>query len=86
MVRFKISILLLLILSLLITYLVPANAATPFRVAVLPFNDDSSREYWHGTPDSIGQTVADDFVTALVATERFRVLERERIDVLVFKF
>lgn len=48
-------------------------------IAVLPFDDGSIKRTW-GEKFSLGKGVADELVTALLATNRFRLIERAEID------
>lgn len=74
-----------LILILLITIIIlmvasPALAAIDlYRIAVLPFDDGSIKKTW-GEEYSLGKGVADELVTYLLETKRFRIIEREEVD------
>ncbi len=59
--------------------LTAAGAFNLYRIAVLPFEDGSIKRTW-GNEFSLGKGVADELVTALLATERFRLIEREEVD------
>lgn len=75
-----------IILLIIITAVVLAAFAFPamgavnlYRIAVLPFDDGSIKKNW-GEKYELGQGVADELVTALLGTERFRIIEREIVD------
>lgn len=58
----------------------PVKAAVNLHlIAVLPFDDGSIKRTW-GEKLSLGKGVADELVTALMATNRFRLIERAEID------
>jgi curli biogenesis system outer membrane secretion channel CsgG len=72
----------LLLFALLISFgaVFPVLGAPPdsrLRVAVLPFDD--GRERWWGSRWEVGRGVADELVTALFDTGKFRLIEREQI-------
>jgi curli biogenesis system outer membrane secretion channel CsgG len=75
----------LLIISVLI--LVTGLAGSPvwgvdnlFKIAVLPFDDGSIQDHWWGNSLNLGKGVSDELVTALLNTDKFRLIEREQID------
>jgi curli biogenesis system outer membrane secretion channel CsgG len=49
------------------------------RIAVLPFDDGSIKKTW-GEEYSLGEGVADELVTYLLETNRFRIIEREEVN------
>ncbi len=63
---------------LLIFSLPVAGADNLHRIAVLPFEDGSIKRTW-GEEFSLGKGVADELVTALLETNRFRLIEREKV-------
>lgn len=72
-------VLLSLIMIILISLALPTwGAEKLYRIAVLPFDDGSIKERWWGGWE-VGKGVADELVTALMDTHRFRVIEREQI-------
>jgi curli biogenesis system outer membrane secretion channel CsgG len=55
-------------------------ADSRYRIAVLPFDDGSIKERWWGGSWDVGAGVSDELVTALLATGKFRLIEREQIE------
>ncbi|NLY75543.1 MAG: hypothetical protein GX075_09595 [Firmicutes bacterium] len=56
-----------------------AGAVSLHRIAVMPFDDGSIKKTW-GEQFDLGKGVADELVTALLETNRFRLVEREEVD------
>ncbi len=81
MKRYIVSIFFIAITLLMLTS-TAIGADYLYRVAVLPFDDGSIKEKWWGEND-LGQGVADELVTALMGTKRFRLFEREEIDAVL---
>jgi curli biogenesis system outer membrane secretion channel CsgG len=50
-----------------------------YRIAVLPFDDQSIRNRWWGNQYDVGQEVSSELVTALLDTKQFRLIEREEV-------
>jgi curli biogenesis system outer membrane secretion channel CsgG len=77
----KRNIMILTILCVIIgSMALPAVGAVNLHlIAVLPFDDGSIKKTW-GENYSLGKGVADELVTALLATNRFRLIERTEID------
>ncbi len=77
----KQSLIILIILSVIIGVIaLPVAAAVNLHlIAVLPFDDGSIKRTW-GEDVSLGKGVADELVTSLMATNRFRLIERAEID------
>jgi curli biogenesis system outer membrane secretion channel CsgG len=62
-------------------FALPVNGAdNRYRVAVLPFDDGSIQSRWWGNNWDVGKGVADELVTQLLETGKFRLVEREQID------
>ena len=54
------------------------------RIAVLPFDDGAVRESsYYGRVFEVGRGVADMLTTALLKTNKFRVIEREKVDAVL---
>lgn len=71
----------LLLLSVSAAFALPTLAAGPLhKIAVLPFDDGSISDRWWGRNWNVGKGVSDELVTALVESQRFRVIERDQID------
>ncbi|MGE5583862.1 MAG: CsgG/HfaB family protein [Bacillota bacterium] len=73
----------LLMVLLLIAGIVSSPAFcidTLYKIAVLPFDDGSIQDRWWGGNWEVGKGVSDELVTALLATKKFRLIEREQID------
>lgn len=72
---------LLMITLLAGLFALPVNGANDYRyrVAVLPFDDGSIQKRWWGHRWEVGKGVADELVTALLDTGKFRLVEREQI-------
>lgn len=76
----KFSVFFLLILVLAMALALPTFCQdNRYRIAVLPFDDGSIQRWW-GNDWDVGTGVADELVTALLNTGRFRLIERERIN------
>lgn len=76
----RMIILIIITAVILVALTFPAmGAVNLYRIAVLPFDDGSIKKTW-GEKYSLGQGVADELVTGLLATERFRIIEREAVD------
>lgn len=60
----------------------PTLGAEKYKIAVLPFDDGSIKgnERWWREDWDLGAGVSDEFVTALMDTQKFRLIEREQID------
>lgn len=73
--------LLLMILVFTIMAFAASSAAPLYKIAVLPFDDGSIQDRWwdEGSWD-IGKGISDEFVTELLKTNKFRLIEREQID------
>ena len=58
-----------------------SGAEKLYKIAVLPFDDGSIQDRWwdEGNWD-VGKGVSDEFVTELLKTKKFRLIEREQID------
>lgn len=75
-----------IIVILVIVFVISALSSPTFgaeklyRIAVLPFDDGSIKERWWGDNWQVGDSVSDELVTALVSTNKFRVIEREQIN------
>ncbi|MFC2157974.1 CsgG/HfaB family protein [Acidobacteriota bacterium] len=72
----KIGIL-LIILVFAVSLTPSLYAQSKLRVAVMDFENNSTWSYWG---DYLGQAAADVFVTALMNTGQFSVIEREKIE------
>ncbi|HYH02456.1 MAG TPA: CsgG/HfaB family protein, partial [Bacillota bacterium] len=57
-----------------------AGADNRFRVAVLPFDDGSIQKRWWNHRWDVGKGVADELVTELLNTGKFRLVERDKIE------
>ncbi|HBE77339.1 MAG TPA: hypothetical protein DDW65_06095 [Firmicutes bacterium] len=79
--KFLLLLCLLLISSVL--YLPTFAAEKQYKIAVLPFDDGSITERWWGSHWEVGKGVSDELVSALLATKRFRVIEREQINKVI---
>lgn len=77
----KRSLIIVIFLSFIMGVIaLPAMAGVNLHlIAVLPFDDGSIKRTW-GEKFSLGKGVADELVTALLATNRFRLIERAEID------
>lgn len=77
----KRSLIIVILLSFIMGVIaLPAMAGVNLHlIAVLPFDDGSIKRTW-GENFSLGKGVADELVTALMATNRFRLIERAEID------
>lgn len=58
-----------------------SGAEKLYKIAVLPFDDGSIQNRWwdEGNWD-VGKGISDEFVTELLKTKKFRLIEREQID------
>jgi curli biogenesis system outer membrane secretion channel CsgG len=56
------------------------GATTPYKIAVLPFDDGSIKDRWWGGNWDVGKGISDELVTELLKTNKFRLIEREQID------
>ncbi|TCL64272.1 flagellar assembly T-like protein [Hydrogenispora ethanolica] len=62
-------------------FIFPTMAAEKlYKIAVLPFDDGSIQERWWRNSWDVGKGISDELTTALVNTQKFRVIEREQID------
>ncbi len=80
--KFLLSILLLSLFAILAF---PAFGAEKlYKIAVLPFDDGSIQDRWwdEGNWD-VGKGISDEFVTELLKTNKFRLIEREQIDKVI---
>lgn len=68
---------LVLSLLLLMVFVSLANAQGKLRVAVVRFDNNST---WHWWGDRLGEAAADVFVTALMDTGKFSLIERQKVD------
>lgn len=77
----KHSLIILIILTFIMGIIaLPATGAVNLHlIAVLPFDDGSIKQTW-GEKYNLGKGVADELVTALLATNRFRLIERAEIE------
>ena len=58
-----------------------AGAQELYKIAVLPFDDGSiQNRWWDEGHWDVGKGVSDEFVTELLKTKKFRLIEREQID------
>lgn len=57
----------------------PAQGAEKDTIAVLPFDDGSIKERWWDQSWKLGEGVSDELITALLETNRFRIIEREQL-------
>jgi curli biogenesis system outer membrane secretion channel CsgG len=74
--------LLILLLVLATLFALPAQGAdNRLRVAVLPFDDGAiqGQERWWRDNLQVGKGVADELVSALLTTGKFRLIEREQL-------
>jgi curli biogenesis system outer membrane secretion channel CsgG len=49
------------------------------KIAVLPFDDGSIQNRWWGNEYVLGNEISDELVTALLQTNRFKLIEREQV-------
>jgi curli biogenesis system outer membrane secretion channel CsgG len=79
----KLHLLILLIFIFTLCFVLPVQGApdSRLRIAVLPFDDGSiqGRDRWWGPDWQVGPSVADELVTTLFNTGKFRLIEREQI-------
>lgn len=66
-----------LIMGLMI---LPTHGAEKYKIAVLPFDDGSIQDRWWDGSWELGKGVSDELITALLETDKFRVIEREQLD------
>lgn len=78
--RKKIFLALIMTLIIGIFSLPTFGADKLFKIAVLPFDDGSIQDRWWGSNWEVGKGVSDELVSALLATKKFRLIEREQID------
>ena len=71
---------LLMVLTFAITMTSPMAAQSKLRVAVIEFENNSTWSWWGGR---LGQAAADVFVTALMESGRFSVIERDRVNAML---
>lgn len=74
----KRATILIALLGILSCIAVSAIAQPKVRVAVLRFEDNTAHRWWVST--KLGEAAADVFVTALLNTGKFSVIERNRLD------
>lgn len=73
---------LVLSLLLLMAFVSLANAQGKLRVAVVRFDNNST---WHWWGDRLGEAAADVFVTALMDSGKFSLIEREKVDAVLIE-
>ncbi len=61
----------------------PATAADKPRVAVIEFKAKADQDWWHSWNQGGAAAAQDVFVTQLVKSGKFRVIEREQLDALM---
>lgn len=61
----------------------PVLGAEKYKIAVLPFDDGSIQERWWDKSWELGKGVSDELVTALLVTDKFRLIEREQLDKII---
>jgi curli biogenesis system outer membrane secretion channel CsgG len=69
-------------LLLLMAFVSLANAQGKLRVAVVRFDNNST---WHWWGDSLGEAAADVFVTALMDSGKFSLIERQKVDAVLIE-
>lgn len=69
-------------LALVLVAVTPAFAADKPRIAVLEF-ENKANSGWHWWSDRGAEAMQDVFVTELVKSGKFRVIDRERLDALM---
>jgi len=76
------KLLLLWCLALVMTGLavLPTQGAPKYKITVLPFDDGSIHDRWWDEEWKLGKGVSDELITALLDTNRFRVIERGQLD------
>jgi curli biogenesis system outer membrane secretion channel CsgG len=74
----KKSVVVILAISLLLATVVGAMAQRKTRIAVLRFEDQTQTHWWQ--PDKLGDAAADVFMTELLNTGKFSVIERARLN------
>lgn len=79
----KLFLWLLVLLIFSISALPASGAEKLYKIAVLPFDDGSIQERWWGGNWDVGKGIADEFVTELLNTNKFRLIEREQIDKVI---
>lgn len=73
-------IFMLVLLCMLISVSYAYSAQGKLRVAVVRFENNST---WHWWGDRLGEAAADVFVTQLLESGKFSVIEREKVDVIL---
>lgn len=58
----------------------PTQGAEKYKIAVLPFDDGSIQDRWWDESWELGKGVSDELITALLDTNKFRLIEREQLD------
>ncbi|NLW49146.1 MAG: hypothetical protein GXY86_17660 [Firmicutes bacterium] len=58
----------------------PTQGAEKYKIAVIPFEDGSIQERWWNNNWKLGEGVSDELVTALLETNKFRLIEREQLN------
>lgn len=76
----KILLALMMVIIIGVSCISVAGADKLYKIAVLPFDDGSIQERWWGNNWKLGTGVSDELVTALMATKKFRLIEREQIN------
>lgn len=54
--------------------------AEKYKIAVMPFDDGSIQDRWWDESWELGKGVSDELITALLATDKFRLIEREQLN------
>ncbi len=68
------------LLIILVTFTSMLSAQGKLRVAVVNFENKST---WHWWGDKLGEAAADVFITALVNTGKFSIIEREKVNAIL---
>ncbi|HYH04072.1 MAG TPA: CsgG/HfaB family protein [Bacillota bacterium] len=80
----KLMLALLIVMVFVVTAFPVLSAEQLYKIAVLPFDDGSIQErWWDGGHWDVGKGIADEFITELLQTKRFRLIEREQIDKII---
>lgn len=58
----------------------PIQGAEKYKIAVLPFDDGSIQDRWWDGSWELGKGISDELVTALLDTDKFRIIEREQLE------